>query len=124
MGLVMSGKFEFFSGIQSYIKWIIPVDYNVGYPDFNTGVDKTLIKNLNVYPNPSIGTITLDIGSDFENNCTVSLTNILGQKVYVSKLATGKLTIDLRRYNFKGIHFLQLYNEHGLLLGERKIVFK
>jgi len=124
LGLTMSGTFQLFSGYKSYIKWLIPVDYNVGHPDFNTGVDKTLIENLNVFPNPSNGRFTLNIGSDFENNCTLSLTNTFGQKVYVSKLVIGKLTIDLRSFNFKGIYFLQLYNQNGFLLGERKMVFK
>jgi len=47
-----------------------------------------------------------------------------GQKVYESKLVSEKSTINLSRYNFKGIYFLQLFNEKGLLLGEKKIVFK
>jgi len=124
MGLSMSGTFKLLSGYNTYIKWLIPIEYNVGYSDISTGVVKTFIENLNVYPNPSNGLFTLNIGGDFGNNCTVSLTNALGQKVYVSKLATGKLNIDLSHYNFKGIYFLQLLNEKGLLLGEKKVVFK
>jgi len=89
-----------------------------------TAISETKAESLNVYPNPSNGKLTLKISSDIENNCTVSLINPLGQKVYESLVKTSELNIDLKSNNFKGLYFLQLYNEHGLLLGERKIVFK
>jgi hypothetical protein len=90
----------------------------------NTALNDNSVELFNVYPNPTNGTFTLNMESGLENNSMVSLLNILGQKVYESKLVNEKSTINLSAYNFKGIYFLQLHNEKGILQGERKIVIK
>ena len=90
----------------------------------NTALNDNSIELFNVYPNPTNGTFALNMESGSENKSMVSLLNMLGQKVYESKLVSEKSTINLSIYNFKGVYFLQLHNEKGVLQGERKIVFK
>ena len=124
MGLSMSGTFNLFSGYKSYIKWLIPIDYNVGYPDFNTSILENLIENLNVYPNPTFGELNINLGSNLINQYNVQLCNTLGQKVYNSKVQSENIKLDLSKFCLKGIYFLQLVNDNGAVIGERKIVFK
>lgn len=124
MGLSMSGTFNLFSGYKSYIKWLIPIEYNVGYPDFNTGIPENLMENLNVYPNPTKGELTVNVGSDMMTQYHIQLSNPIGQKVYTSKVQTENMKLDLSKFCSKGIYFLQLVNDNGAIVGERKIIFK
>jgi len=123
MGLIMSGKFQLFSGYQSYIRWLIPVDYNAGYPDFNTGIRDNLMQKLTVYPNPTNGHITIVLDAGNVNEHTICLTNILGQKIVSSQLNAEKINLDLSKYCSKGIYFLQLLNDKGIIVGEKKVIF-
>ena len=124
MGLAMSGTFNLFSGYKSYIKWLVPVEYNTGYPDFNTAIDRVGIEKINVYPNPSNGIFSVNLGSLFGSSCFMNLTNMLGQTVYASKLASEKTTVNLKSYGLKGLYLMQIINSQGALLGDKKIVIK
>ena len=123
IGLIMSGKFQLFSAYQSYIRWLVPVEYNTGSPEFNTGIRNKRIQELTVYPNPTYGKIIIVLDVDIMNEYTINLSNVLGQKVYSSQLNTEKLNLDLSNYCSKGIYFLQLLNNKGIIVGEKKIIF-
>ena len=122
MGLAMSGSFNLFSGYKSYIKWLIAIDYNVGYPEFNTAISDNYIDNIDFYPNPTNGIININIGSGNFTDCLVNITNSLGQKVYNSKLYTEKTTLDLTKISKSGLLFIQIINNKGAVIGEKKIL--
>ena len=124
MGLAMSGSFNLFSGYKSYIKWLIPIDYNVGYPEFNTAISDNYIDNIDFYPNPTNGIININIGSGNFTDCLVNITNSLGQKVYNSKLYTEKTTLDLTKISKSGLLFIQIINNKGAVIAEKKILVK
>ncbi|MEI6754807.1 MAG: leucine-rich repeat protein [Paludibacter sp.] len=122
MGLAMSGSFNLFSGYKSYFKWLIPIDYNVGYPEFNTAISNNYIDNIDFYPNPTNGIININIGSGNFADCLVNITNSLGQKVYNSKLYTEKTTLDLTKISKSGLLIIQIINNKGAVIGEKKIL--
>ena len=124
LGLAMSGSFNLFSGYKSFIKWLIPIDYNVGYPDFNTGISDNYVDNIDFYPNPTNGIINIVIGSGNFTNCLFNITNSLGQKVYNSKLYTKKTTLDLTKVSKSGLLYIQIINNKGAVIGEKKILVK
>jgi hypothetical protein len=55
---------------------------------------------------------------------SLKLTNILGQQVYSSRAETEIVKFDLTKYNLKGIYFMQLLNDKGIVISERKIIFE
>ena len=122
--LAMGGTFNLFSGYTSYIRWYIPIDYNVGYPLYNTGISENLMENMNVYPNPTSAELNIKVGSDMINQYSVQLCNTLGQKVYNSKVQSESIKLDLSKLCLKGIYFLEFVNDNGTVIGERKIIFK
>jgi len=124
LGLAMSGSFNLFSGYKSFIKWLIPIDYNVGYPEFYTGISDNYVDNIDFYPNPTNGIININIGSGNFTDCLVNITNSLGQKVYNSKLYTEKTTLDLTKICKSGLLYIQIINNKGAVIGEKKILVK
>lgn len=124
MGLAMSGKFQLFSGYQSYIKWLIPIEYNDGYPDFNTGIVENKVQKLDVYPNPTNSFVNVNVDSDNVMNYLISISNTLGEKIYTSKLQNKKTSIDISKYGKQGIYLMQVENERGTIVKSCKVVLK
>tara|TARA_B100000809_G_C15024478_1_gene489648 strand:- start:109 stop:1119 length:1011 start_codon:yes stop_codon:yes gene_type:complete len=70
------------------------------------GVDGISISNLSIYPNPTNGIISIDLG-EVLTDISVTLTNSLGQVVLSENYAsTSFINIDINAP--KGIYFLQL----------------
>jgi hypothetical protein len=63
--------------------------------------------NINVYPNPTTGLVTLDLNAATQ----ITITNALGQVVYTETVLAGKQTINLKNQN-NGLYFMNL-NQHG-----------
>jgi len=77
----------------------------------NTGVHKISNLTFDIYPNPTIGKITIHSS---ENISEIGVTNALGEKVYQSTNSiTQQPTIDLSSEP-NGIYFLQLKTERGI----------
>jgi len=217
LGLEMSGKFQLFSGYKSFIKWLVPVEYNIGYVDdvsttqpsaitatgataggniistatvigsgvcwstsvnptitdskttetagtgiftslitgltkattyhvrayattsvgtsygrdisfitsaVNTGIDPTVSNIWELYPNPSSGNIIITLDGNQSNSYSLIISNILGEKVFCSKLQDEKTSINLRDYCTKGIYLVQLLNAQNTMVGQRKMVIE
>lgn len=218
LGLAMSGTFQLFSGYKSYIKWHVPIEYNVGYVDSvatsiasaitttgamlggnissaasaivtargicwstsanpttannkisngsGTGIFASTISgltsgttyhcrayattslgtsygsdvsfatssisgilenntdNLGIYPNPTNGKVTVNLATENANSYTVSISNTLGQKVYISKLSADKTCIDMNKFGSQGIYYIQITNDKGVIVGSRKVVLQ
>lgn len=87
--------------------------------------NNSVIKELQVYPNPSKGNFNLVVFSDKAEQASVILYDITGKVVYQNKLllTTGQnkmnLTVDVK----PGIMFVKVYSVHQNL-GTKKIVIK
>lgn len=70
----------------------------------SVSIQKTLLDNISVYPNPAVKQVTIDLGQTF-NDVTVTLANTLGQEVSKHELnTTTKFTISIN--DEPGIYFV------------------
>ena len=81
-------------------------------------VDNSFAKNITVYPNPTSDKITIDINNSKAEKITISLTNVLGQEVFVrqqSVAINAKEVIDITAFA-KGVYFLEIESKNGRFL--------
>jgi len=80
--------------------------------------EDSFAKNITVYPNPTSDKITIDINNNKAENITISLTNVLGQEVFVrqqSVAINAKEVIDIAAFA-KGVYVLEIQqNEKSYL---------
>ena len=70
------------------------------------GIEENNLPNLSLYPNPTTGSITIDL-EETKSNLNLSLTNALGQVVLTKNYrSTNHINIDLDTP--KGVYFLRL----------------
>ena len=84
---------------------------NVAYPNGVNGVANTT-SELNVYPNPSTGNFTINLLSGITEQATVTITNIVGEKVKEFTMSTNQPT-DLKLDQPEGIYFLTAASSTG-----------
>jgi hypothetical protein len=64
-------------------------------------------KELNVFPNPSTGLITLEFNQYSGENCEVSVSNLIGTEVFRMNLTGNMSQIDLSN-QANGVYFLKI----------------
>ena len=72
-------------------------------------INENALENINIYPNPSNGEIT--INSTENENYSIVVIDVLGNKIY-SDSKVGKSTIDLSSFG-AGVYIIQLSNENS-----------
>ncbi len=104
------------------------------FKDVDLGVNKlTSTKNfINLFPNPNNGRFTLSL-SNVDEECSVEVYNIMGQKVTFGMLKPVKqvqggqvqhdYTLDLSTQP-SGVYFYRVLAETGELVGEGKVVIE
>ncbi len=73
-----------------------------------TGIDELTENPFQVYPNPTDGIFTVNIGSE---NGKVAILNAIGETVYMNEI-NGQMNIDLSGVE-SGIYFVVFSNENG-----------
>ncbi|MBI3501021.1 MAG: PKD domain-containing protein [Bacteroidetes bacterium] len=87
------------------------------YVDLCTGVQTLFtLEGITVYPNPNSGIFTIQ---SKEANGEVTITNVLGEKVYSSLEQLNNLTVNISA-RADGIYFLRIKTAHGT--GTMKII--
>ncbi|MBK9592112.1 MAG: T9SS type A sorting domain-containing protein [Crocinitomicaceae bacterium] len=76
------------------------------------GMEQNNISNLAVYPNPTDGNFTLDLGKNYDQ-ITIQITNSLGQVVENSVYSEFQL-IDIQLEAESGIYFVEIITNEGL----------
>jgi hypothetical protein len=72
----------------------------------NVGIDELIDTKISLYPNPTNGLITIDLGDDNNtSNCTI--TSIAGKIVAQETTTQNKLTVDLSAQS-NGVYFLKV----------------
>lgn len=63
------------------------------------------------FPNPTNGRLVVDIkkGSSLSANYTLSIYNLMGEKIFNNNFSSGKSEIDISKYS-NGMYFLELRN--------------
>jgi hypothetical protein len=77
-----------------------------------------IVKDLNVYPNPTKGFAEISFFANESQKAVVSISNIIGQEVYtsVNSVNTGNnvIKIDLSKYE-NGIYIVKLKTKNNSL---------
>ena len=74
------------SGCRALSPAILNVNVHTCTSDPVTGIDEELQpEDIIVYPNPNNGQFTVSIQCSCEDNCTISIFNILGVRIYELK---------------------------------------
>jgi hypothetical protein len=78
--------------------------------------------SVNLYPNPNNGRFTIELsGINFKSS--LEIFNILGEKVYQTRLNASTNQIDLSNYS-NGIYLYRVLTETGSLVSEEKFVIQ
>ncbi len=97
---------------------------NMGTPWTTTSINETAFEgSFKVYPNPTNGKITIDLRNTTTDNYTITVSNILGEKVYATSTfvkGTFKQEIDLSNFG-KGVYLLNISNSNTTIT-ERIVV--
>jgi len=75
--------------------------------------DNYLELSVKAYPNPTQGSFTIQLGEPSEN-ITIRITNALGQIIKEASYSNQE-TINLNIDGAKGLYFLYIQNEKGLI---------
>jgi len=89
----------------------------------STGLSENKIQNIDFYPNPTSGIVTIHSGNDQITGYTISIMNSLGAKIYSSKINTELNTVDLSKFCNPGLYFIHITNNEGIIVGTKKILF-
>ena len=138
--VVNSGKIEYtpvaaFTGEDSFYYKIVDAsgDESIAQVTINVTSSKSsgivttdaVIKDLQVYPNPSKGAFKVLVYSEKAEQASVLLFDVTGKVVYNKKqlLSTGNNTMNLHVNVQTGILFLKVYTDNTNF-GTKKILFK
>ena len=88
-------------------------------PEANPGF---LVK---IYPNPANNHLFIHSAYFTERQTgQLKITNVFGQQVFQSKIAQNQLAINTAEWKEKGIYFISVFDEMGVLLDVQKIVIE
>lgn len=93
------------TGIYDY--WILKLE-----PDNLSTFDNELLNQINIYPNPTYGDITVELGTTIEK-ATISIFNIVGQlisKTNLSQVSEKQIQLE----SSEGIYLLEIETENNL----------
>lgn len=87
--------------------------------------DKFAANIINVFPNPTKEQVTVSFDEfNKANEFAICISNILGQKIYYSRLYEEKTTIDLSKISHSGLHLIQIINNYGVVIEEKKLIIQ
>lgn len=94
------------------------------YSSHNLGINKVASAdgNIKVYPNPNNGQFTLSL-SNLNTACNLEVYDVLGEKVYQTKINSGNTEINLSNQP-QGVYLYHAISETGNLVGEGKVAIE
>ena len=85
--------------------------------------DSSTYFKVMIYPNPAGDYLIIDaMNSSDLSSCTVNITNLLGETIWVKEIDQLPYEIDLSSGSSRGLHFIQLYDKAHNLLQVNKII--
>jgi len=85
-----------------------------------TNVVSVLEMGIKVYPNPVRDNLTIEFG--VHKDCTVRVTNLLGQTVYSSQANNQTLHINMSEFASTGLFHLQIFDAQNKVLLTKKLL--
>jgi len=77
--------------------------------------ENEMLKGVNIYPNPTTGSITIDFGDNFVLGGEIKLVDILGNIMLTNNINQSKIDINMSSYPV-GIYLLKYSNSKGTLV--------
>ncbi|MGB0887569.1 MAG: T9SS type A sorting domain-containing protein [Vicingaceae bacterium] len=74
--------------------------------------EKVILNNLNIYPNPTKNSFTIDTQNNNIKNAAVQVINMLGKTLVNQPITTQKTTVNLNNFS-QGIYLVKFYNNLG-----------
>ena len=81
-------------------------EYVLAFFYSETGVEDNAEHNIGIYPNPANEKITIDA----QNINSVSISNVMGQKVYEKSVDSDNVVIDVNNYQ-SGIYMIHVVTD-------------
>lgn len=74
--------------------------------------ENNMLTDVKVYPNPTNGLVTLEMGENNLNNASFQLIDMLGKQLKSQQIVQSKMNIDISDLK-QGIYFLNVTNNNG-----------
>lgn len=92
-----------------------------------TGFNPLTYQNtIRVYPNSTMNEMIIDCGTNFNSigSYVIKISNSLGQTVFQSQITQQKTTLNMNGWTGKGIYILELIDNNGNAIENKKIVLQ
>jgi lysophospholipase L1-like esterase len=83
----------------------------VTFSDF-TDIKELSIANIIIAPNPTNGTININLGQNEINNAYVHVIDLFGKTIFSEQVTSQEITLNLTNYS-KGIYLVKFSNNNG-----------
>lgn len=84
------------------------------------GLNDENIGNVNIYPNPTNGLITINIGNIDQG--IIEVKDVLGRSIVQVPFNSNQLTVDLSDFQARGTYFVEFKDENGNLMTVKRVV--
>lgn len=82
------------------------------------------MSNVQIYPNPTNSTITVNIENKANTKgYKIEINNLLGQTVYTNSINSTNNSIDLSSLGNKGVYFVKVLDENNNLIDVQKVIY-
>jgi uncharacterized repeat protein (TIGR03803 family) len=85
--------------------------YTIDY----VGMDELLNSQVNVYPNPTSSSITIDLGDSFIGSSLIQILNPAGKVIYQESITSTQKEVDLSHFSV-GLYFIKVENQSQQVL--------
>ena len=72
----------------------------------------TVFDQVNIYPNPTQNSITIDLGTEASPNTTLTLYDLLGKTMHRQRISNRKTVVNMADLA-QGIYLVQISNPKG-----------
>lgn len=77
-----------------------------------TGLSDGVFENVNIYPNPSVGQLTIDLGVAFNGGYSISLSDPTGRLIWQENKSSTSVQLDLLSFGLsRGMYVITLQQE-------------
>lgn len=88
--------------------------YLIEYDGFFDSKEEIELENVNVYPNPTNGLVTISLGQKMPDNIKVEIVNSLGQVLINEIKSDENISYDLSSYPI-GMYFVRITSKSGVI---------
>ena len=90
--------------------------------DFTLSVHENLNNDVNLFPNPSNGIITLTLAH--HTNGQIIITDILGKEVMSKSFTSNEVQVTLKSLESKGTYFAKVLDNDGNIIAIKKLIYQ